>query len=166
MNLDKITKHLIFKNWSWTESHIAYKYQPSAVQQLIRNQTIGWRIKKNLWAKIWVRKTIISPINFLGPLLDNNMTRSTHTDKQHDTQQHDTQCYLSLSNISSQIRNRMCDIVVRHSKDGYLCDTAVAPRDSPRALVDRRQISVHVTWETSSSGYLLSCCWHLQINFI
>ena len=64
--------------------------------------------------------------------------------------------YLPFSNVSSQIWNRMCDIVIRHCQNRDLGDGATLALHSTSSLVDGGQICVHVTRVTSSSGDLFS----------
>uniref|UniRef100_A0A2M4D215 Putative secreted protein n=1 Tax=Anopheles darlingi TaxID=43151 RepID=A0A2M4D215_ANODA len=68
---------------------------------------------------------------------------------------------LTLGNVTGQIGNRMGDIVVRHSQNGDLGDRTVAALDTSGTLVDGGQIGVHVTGETTTSGYLLTGSRHL-----
>lgn len=69
---------------------------------------------------------------------------------------------LALSDVSRQIGNRMGYVVVGHGENGNLGDGAVAALDSAGALVDGREIGVHVAGETTTSGYLLTGCRYLQ----
>lgn len=41
--------------------------------------------------------------------------------------------------------------IIRHRQDRYLSDRTVPPLDSSSALINGRQICVHVTWVTSST---------------
>lgn len=54
--------------------------------------------------------------------------------------------------------------VVRHSQNGDLSDGAVSSFHSPRPLVDRGQVGVHVTGEPTSPGNLLTGSGHLSWN--
>ena len=49
------------------------------------------------------------------------------------------------------------DTIVRHGQDGDLGDGAVAAFDSSGAFVDCRQICVHVSWVSATTGNFLSC---------
>lgn len=51
--------------------------------------------------------------------------------------------------------------VVGHSEDRDLCDGAIPPLHSAGSLINGGQIRVHVTWEASSTGHLLSSSRHL-----
>mmetsp|Transcript_3470 Transcript_3470/g.7235 ORF Transcript_3470/g.7235 Transcript_3470/m.7235 type:complete len:264 (-) Transcript_3470:535-1326(-) len=68
---------------------------------------------------------------------------------------------LSLSNISSQIGNRMRDIIVRHRQDGQLRDRSVPAHHTPSPLVNCGQIRVHVPGITTPSRHLLPRRGHL-----
>mmetsp|Transcript_30950 Transcript_30950/g.71336 ORF Transcript_30950/g.71336 Transcript_30950/m.71336 type:complete len:336 (-) Transcript_30950:51-1058(-) len=55
----------------------------------------------------------------------------------------------------------MGDIVVRHGQDGNLCDGPSAANHTTGALVNGRQVSVHVTRVTTATGHLLAGSGHL-----
>merc|ERR1712079_796025 len=61
---------------------------------------------------------------------------------------------LSLCNVTSQIGNRVSDVVVGHSEDGDLGDGPSSALNPTGPLVDGGQIRVHVTGETTPSGNL------------
>jgi len=63
---------------------------------------------------------------------------------------------LTLGNVTSKIGDRMSDIIVGHGKDGNLSDRTIPALDSTGSLIDGRQIGVHVTGVTSSTGHFLS----------
>ena len=63
---------------------------------------------------------------------------------------------LTLGNVTSKIGDRMSDIIVGHGKDGNLSDRTIPALDSTGSLIDSRQIGVHVTGITSSTGHFLS----------
>lgn len=52
--------------------------------------------------------------------------------------------------------------IVRHSKDGDLCYRTTPSLYTSCPLIDSSQISVHVTWETTTTRHLLTSCWYLQ----
>jgi hypothetical protein len=63
---------------------------------------------------------------------------------------------LSLSDISSKIWDWMSDIIIWHGQNWDLGDRSNLAGDSTSSLVDGREIGVHVTWISSSSGNLFS----------
>lgn len=64
--------------------------------------------------------------------------------------------HLTLSNVTSKIRNGVSNIVIWHSKNRNLRNGAIATLHTTGSLVDSGQISVHVTGETSTAGNFLS----------
>ena len=62
--------------------------------------------------------------------------------------------YLALSNVASKIGDGMGDIIVGHGENGELCDGAWAAHNTPRTLVDGRQIRVHIAGVTTASRHL------------
>src|SRR2546423_4052843 len=52
----------------------------------------------------------------------------------------------------------MCDVVVRHSEDGYLGDGATASFNATSSFIDGGQIRVHVPWVGTTTGYFFSSC--------
>mmetsp|Transcript_17593 Transcript_17593/g.38076 ORF Transcript_17593/g.38076 Transcript_17593/m.38076 type:complete len:323 (-) Transcript_17593:344-1312(-) len=62
---------------------------------------------------------------------------------------------LSLCDISSQIRNRVGNIVVRHRQNGQLRNRPVSPHNTSCPLVDSGQIGIHITRVTTPSRNLL-----------
>lgn len=72
--------------------------------------------------------------------------------------------HLTFGDVASQIGNRMRDVVVWHSENGNLSDRTGTAFNSTGTLVDGRQIGVHVTWETSTAGHLLSGGRHLKFK--
>jgi len=65
---------------------------------------------------------------------------------------------LTFCNITCQVWDRMCDIIIRHCQDRNLCDRTNSSGDSTSSLVDCGQICVHITWITSSTWYFFSGC--------
>ena len=65
---------------------------------------------------------------------------------------------LALSDVTSQIWDRMGDVIVRHGQDGDLSDGAQWTVDTTSTLINGGQISVHVTWVSSTTRHFLSCC--------
>ena len=60
-----------------------------------------------------------------------------------------------LANLPREVGNGVRDVVVGHGEDGELRDGAVLPDDAPRALVDGRQVRVHVPLLVGScEGYV------------
>ena len=53
--------------------------------------------------------------------------------------------HLALSDVASQIRNWVGNVIVRHGEDGQLGDGALAPLNTPCPLIDGGQVSVHVS---------------------
>src|SRR5690554_8134436 len=53
---------------------------------------------------------------------------------------------LPLSDISSEIGNRMTDIVIRHSENGKLRDRTTSTGDLPRSLIELGQIRIEIPW--------------------
>lgn len=51
--------------------------------------------------------------------------------------------------------------VVGHGENGDLSDGAVTPLHTTRTLVDGGQVSVHVTWETTTTRHLFTGSRHL-----
>src|SRR5436305_10696 len=43
---------------------------------------------------------------------------------------------LAFGDVTCQIGNRVCDVVVGHGQDGNLCDGAIAPFDPASSFVD------------------------------
>jgi hypothetical protein len=85
---------------------------------------------------------------------------------------------LSLRNVTCQVRDGMCDIfeesvssyqgvspymltVVGHGQDRDLCDGTVTALDTTSSLVDCRQIRVHVTRVTTTTGDFFTGSGHL-----
>jgi hypothetical protein len=85
---------------------------------------------------------------------------------------------LSLRNVTCQVGDGMCDIfkrsasefqhcfqkmltVVGHGQDRNLCDGTVTALDTTSSLVDGRQIRVHVTRVTTTTGNFLTGSRHL-----
>ena len=60
-----------------------------------------------------------------------------------------------------QLDGSQRNTVIRHSENGYLRDGAVSSLDSSSALVDGRQVGVHVAGEASSPRHLFACSRHL-----
>ena len=69
--------------------------------------------------------------------------------------------HLSLCDITSEIRNGMCDVIVGHGEDGDLCDGTIPSLYSTSSFIDGGQICVHVTGETTTTWHLLSSSRHL-----
>ena len=63
---------------------------------------------------------------------------------------------LALSDVTSQIWDWMGDIIVRHGQDGDLGDGAERTVDTTSTLINGGQISVHVTWISSTTRHFLS----------
>lgn len=59
---------------------------------------------------------------------------------------------LPLGDVAREVGDGVRDVVVGHGEDGQLRDGAVAPADTPRTLVDRRQVRVHVTLQGAERG--------------
>lgn len=70
--------------------------------------------------------------------------------------QHAVDKDLALGDISGQIRNRVRDIIVGHGQNGELGDGTVAAHDATGALVNGRQVGVHVTGVTAATGHFLT----------
>ena len=51
---------------------------------------------------------------------------------------------LALRDVTRQVGDGVRDVVIRHGENGQLRDGALAPLDTAGALVDGRQIRVHV----------------------
>lgn len=68
---------------------------------------------------------------------------------------------LSLSNVSSKIRNWMGNIVIWHGKNWDLGDRSTSSLDTSGSLVDGGEISVHVSGVSTTSGHLFSGGRHL-----
>ncbi|EJW94550.1 hypothetical protein EVA_17343 [gut metagenome] len=49
---------------------------------------------------------------------------------------------LSFCDISCQIRNRMCDIVIRHREDRKLCDRTIDTLNDSCPLINRCQFTI------------------------
>ncbi len=64
--------------------------------------------------------------------------------------------YLAFGDVASQVGNGMSDVIVRHCQNGELGDRAVFALDTSGALVDGRQISVHVTGVATTARHLLT----------
>ena len=60
---------------------------------------------------------------------------------------------LALGNVARQVGNRVSNIVVGHGQNGNLSDRATASAHTTGALVDRRQIGVHVAGVTAATGH-------------
>jgi len=52
--------------------------------------------------------------------------------------------------------------IIGHGENWYLCDGATAALDTAGALIDGRQVSVHVAGEATPTGHLLTSRWHLE----
>lgn len=63
---------------------------------------------------------------------------------------------LAFSDVAGEIGDGMGDIIVGHGQDGDLGDGTVAASDTTSALVDGREICVHVTGVTTTSGYFFT----------
>ncbi|GIX65223.1 uncharacterized protein BcabD6B2_46580 [Babesia caballi] len=69
--------------------------------------------------------------------------------------------YLALSDVTGEIGNRVRDVVVGHGQDGELGDAPVAALDPASALIETRQVSVHVPGVPTPAGHLLPGRRHL-----
>lgn len=63
---------------------------------------------------------------------------------------------LAFSDIASQIRNRVSDIIIRHGQNRQLGDRTIDTFNSTSSLINGRKISIHVTRITSSTGHFFS----------
>ncbi|CRK49095.1 hypothetical protein BN1723_008386, partial [Verticillium longisporum] len=63
---------------------------------------------------------------------------------------------LALRDVASQIGNGVGNVLVGHGQNGDLGDGTVTARDTTSSLVNGRQIRVHVTGETTTTGHLLT----------
>src|SRR5712691_2989477 len=72
---------------------------------------------------------------------------------------------LALSDVASEVWDRMCNVVSGHGENRHLGDRALTTMKSSRPLVDRREVGVHVTWISSSSRDLFSSCRDLSESF-
>mmetsp|Transcript_7875 Transcript_7875/g.13507 ORF Transcript_7875/g.13507 Transcript_7875/m.13507 type:complete len:340 (-) Transcript_7875:546-1565(-) len=68
---------------------------------------------------------------------------------------------LALGDVARQVGDGMRDIVVGHGQDGELRDRADAAFHTSRALVDGRQIGIHVAGVSTPSRHLLARRRHL-----
>merc|ERR1711920_1143858 len=64
--------------------------------------------------------------------------------------------HLALGDVSSQVWNGMCDVIVRHGQDGELCDGTSAAFHTTGTLVDGGQVGVHVPRVTTTAWHLLA----------
>mgnify|MGYP001221060330 CR=1 FL=1 len=64
---------------------------------------------------------------------------------------------LALGNVARQVGDGVRDVVVGHGEDGELRDRARAPLDAAGALVDGRQVRVHIAGVAAAAGHLLAC---------
>merc|ERR1719379_1172728 len=69
--------------------------------------------------------------------------------------------HLALSDVARKVRDRMRDVVVGHRQDRELRDRTVLALDTAGALINRRQVSVHVTRVTTATRHLLTGGRHL-----
>src|SRR5699024_1106040 len=99
---------------------------------------------------------VFSCIPFSDTVLHQTGQRREDVDRRIDglsverTVKHD----LSLRDISSQVRDRVSDIVVRHGKDRKLCHGAFHALHDAGALIDRRQLAVQIAREAFTAGDL------------
>lgn len=63
---------------------------------------------------------------------------------------------LTLSDVACQIRNGVSDIIVGHGENRDLGDGSVTALDTTSTFVDGRQIRVHVTGVTTTTGHLFT----------
>mmetsp|Transcript_21533 Transcript_21533/g.37858 ORF Transcript_21533/g.37858 Transcript_21533/m.37858 type:complete len:281 (-) Transcript_21533:311-1153(-) len=63
---------------------------------------------------------------------------------------------LSFRNVSSKIRNRVSNIIVRHRKDRKLGDGTVTSDHTSGTFINGGKIGVHVTWVTTTSRNFLT----------
>mmetsp|Transcript_12769 Transcript_12769/g.19325 ORF Transcript_12769/g.19325 Transcript_12769/m.19325 type:complete len:357 (-) Transcript_12769:206-1276(-) len=68
---------------------------------------------------------------------------------------------LSLCDVTGQIRNWMCNIIIWHSEDRDLCDGTVTALNTTSTLVDGGKIGVHITWITTTARHLFTGSRHL-----
>ena len=68
---------------------------------------------------------------------------------------------LALGNVARQVGDGVRDVVVGHGEDGELRDRARAALDAAGALVDGRQVRVHIAGVAAAAGHLLACGGHL-----
>jgi len=71
---------------------------------------------------------------------------------------------LTFSNVTGKIRDRMCNIIIRHCKYRNLSDGAVSASHTPSSLVDCGKICIHITGETTTTWHFFSGCGHLHIT--
>mmetsp|Transcript_2828 Transcript_2828/g.6092 ORF Transcript_2828/g.6092 Transcript_2828/m.6092 type:complete len:274 (+) Transcript_2828:2106-2927(+) len=62
------------------------------------------------------------------------------------------QINLSFSNVSRKIRNRVSNIIVRHSKNRKLRNGTIASNNTSSTFVNGGQIGIHITRVTTASG--------------
>src|SRR5436309_3022284 len=77
------------------------------------------------------------------------MSRDLHRGDIHD--------YLTLCNVTSKVWNWMCDIICWHCKDRNLGNRTMSALYLSCPFIKRCQVSIHVTWVSSSTRHLFSC---------
>mmetsp|Transcript_9018 Transcript_9018/g.30566 ORF Transcript_9018/g.30566 Transcript_9018/m.30566 type:complete len:578 (+) Transcript_9018:341-2074(+) len=68
---------------------------------------------------------------------------------------------LPLGDVAREVRDGVRDVVVGHGEDGDLRDGARAALHAPGALVDGREVRVHVAGVPAAAGHLLASRGHL-----
>ena len=63
---------------------------------------------------------------------------------------------LTLGNVAGKVGDRVRDVIVRHGEDRQLRDGALAALDAAGALVDGREVGVHVSRESSATRHLFA----------
>lgn len=63
---------------------------------------------------------------------------------------------LSFCDIACQIGDGMGDIIIGHGQNGQLCNGTILSYDSTGSLIDCGEISIHITWITSSTWHFFS----------
>merc|ERR1712039_194746 len=64
---------------------------------------------------------------------------------------------LPFGDISSQVWNRMSDVIIRHCQNRELRDGPVTALNTARTLINCRQVGVHVTRIAAAARHLFSC---------
>ncbi|EZA62788.1 hypothetical protein X777_07604 [Ooceraea biroi] len=121
---------------------------------MIQPQSMHWARRDHAVVYVALRDVLQEP----DPIIGTQVLRRQHVHGWVDLPvvQLTIDVDLALGDVPGKIGNRVSDVVVRHSENGDLRDGAVAALNSASALVDRSQVGVHVTWETTSTRHLFA----------